>query len=81
MKCFACYQNIYLTKMTEYLSCEDFKNKISMVVRKAQEGKTTICIQYILKDRSNHKHIVLTKDTLNASSQFTCRVERDIFFL
>jgi hypothetical protein len=64
--------------MSEYLSCEDFKNKISIVVRKAQEGKTTICIQYILRDTSKNKHIVLTKDTLNASSQFTSRVEGDI---
>ena len=37
---------------------DDFVSKLGLVIRKAQEGKTSICIQTITKDKTKDIHIV-----------------------
>jgi hypothetical protein len=53
-------------------------NKLSLVIRKPQEGKTFICTNIICNDRSNAIHIVLTMNTLSAGMQFFGRMEEEI---
>jgi hypothetical protein len=60
--------------MSDYISCEEIERKLSLVVRKPQEGKTTICITHITNDASNNIHIVITMNTLTSSSQFIGRM-------
>ena len=43
--------------MSDYLDMNEVNNKLSLIVRKAQEGKTFICINSILSDYSNDIHI------------------------
>ena len=50
--------------MSEYITDDDFETKLSLVVRKPQEGKTFICISNITKDITKNIHIVLTMNTL-----------------
>jgi len=57
---------------------EEIKSKISLVVRKPQEGKTFICITYITQDKTENIHIVMTMNTLGAGMQFFCRMEEEI---
>jgi hypothetical protein len=64
--------------MSDYLDMNEVNNKLSLIVRKAQEGKTFICINSILSDYSNDIHIVLTMNTLSAGMQFFCRMEKEI---
>ena len=61
--------------MSEYISSEEIERKLSLVVRKPQEGKTTICITHITNDTSNTIHLVTTMNTLTASSQFISRMK------
>lgn len=56
----------------------DFVNKLIMVIRKAQEGKTFICISSIFKDSTTDIHIVLTMNTLSSGMQFFGRMEDSI---
>lgn len=85
-----CFFNTTLTapitshpfKMSEYISCEEIERKLSLVVRKPQTGKTTICIAFIMKSiaedkRTNVVNIVITMNTLTASSQFIGRLKND----
>ena len=53
-------------------------NKLSIVVRYAQEGKTFICISLIDLDKSKNIHIVVTMNTINSNKQFLSRVETTI---
>ena len=55
-------------------------NKLSIVPRKPQEGKTYICIQSILLDISRTKniHLVLTMNVLSAGMQFFGRLLNDV---
>jgi hypothetical protein len=59
------------------------KQGFSMVVKEPQNGKTGICIDFIMKSiaqdkRTNMVHIVLTMNKLTASSQFVSRIEDKI---
>ena len=55
------------------------ESKLSLVVRKPQEGKTSICIKYITDDLfSNNIHIVLTMNTLASGMQFFGRMKEQI---
>ena len=54
------------------------KNKLSLVVRKVQEGKTTICIAYIMRDITTNIHIVITMNALVAGMQFLGRMKQNI---
>ena len=56
----------------------DFENKIMLIVRKPQEGKTFICISSIYKDVTSDIHIVLTMNTLSSGMQFFGRMEDTI---
>ena len=57
---------------------DDFVSKLGLVIRKAQEGKTSICIQTITKDKTKDIHIVLTMNTLASGMQFFGRMEEKI---
>jgi hypothetical protein len=57
---------------------EEVENKLSLVVRKPQEGKTSICIASITNDRSKNIHIVLTMNTLSSGMQFFGRMQNEI---
>ena len=57
---------------------DEGESKLSLVIRKPQEGKTFICITRIIKDQSKNIHIVLTMNTLAAGMQFFGRMEEDI---
>ena len=57
---------------------EEYENKLSLVIRKVQEGKTYICTNMINNDKSNDIHIVLTMNTLSAGMQFFGRMEEMI---
>ena len=60
--------------MSTRISSEEIENKISLVIRKPQEGKTLICISSIINDLSNNIHIVLTMNTLSSGMQFFARM-------
>ena len=61
--------------MSDYISNEEVDSKLSLVVRKPQEGKTFICISYICDDKNKKIiHIVLTMNTLSAGMQFFGRM-------
>lgn len=67
--------------MSDYLSPEDIESKLSLVVRKPQEGKTFICITNIKSDINSGKnniHIVMTMNTISSSQQFFSRMENEI---
>ena len=68
--------------MSDYITIdevdEEIKSKISLVIRKPQEGKTFICIRYITQDKTYNIHIVMTMNTLSAGMQFFCRMEEEI---
>ena len=68
--------------MSDYISiseCErEFDNKLSLVIRKPQEGKTFICIANITNDKTNNIHIVMTMNTLSAGMQFFGRMEAKV---
>jgi hypothetical protein len=57
---------------------EEYENKLSLVIRKVQEGKTYICTNMINNDKTNDIHIVLTMNTLSAGMQFFGRMEEMI---
>lgn len=57
---------------------EEVENKIRLVARKPQEGKTFICISNITDDKSRNIHIVLTMNTLASGMQFFGRMQEDI---
>ena len=61
-----------------YNRIEEFENKFRLVVRRPQEGKTTICIKSITKDTSKNIHLVLTMNTISASMQFIGRLQQNI---
>lgn len=62
--------------MSNDISNEEIESKLSLVVRKPQEGKTFICISYICDDKNKKNiHIVLTMNTLSAGMQFFGRME------
>jgi len=54
---------------------EECDSKLSLVIRKVQEGKTHICITNITTDRNKDIHIVLTMNTLASGMQFFGRME------
>jgi hypothetical protein len=54
------------------------ENKLSIVIRKPQEGKTFICIEKIIADRTRNIHIVITMNTLSAGMQFFVRMQQRI---
>lgn len=68
--------------MSDYITVhevdEEIKSKISLVIRKPQEGKTFICITYIKQDKTRNIHIVMTMNTLSAGMQFFGRMEEEI---
>ena len=68
--------------MSQYFTNEnelETESKLSLVVRKPQEGKTSICIKYITDDLlSNNIHIVLTMNTLASGMQFFGRMKDQI---
>ena len=57
---------------------EEYESKLSLVIRKVQEGKTYICITNITNDRTKNIHIVLTMNTLASGMQFFGRMEETI---
>jgi hypothetical protein len=61
-----------------YNAVEPDINKLSLVIRKPQEGKTFICINKITRDISRNIHIVLTMNTLASGMQFFGRMEKDV---
>jgi hypothetical protein len=61
-----------------YEATEPDINKLSLVIRKPQEGKTFICINKITRDKSRDIHIVLTMNTLASGMQFFGRMEKDV---
>jgi len=63
--------------MSDYLSIEEIENKLSLIIRKAQEGKTFICIENIINDTTSI-HIIATMNTLSAGMQFFGRMEEKI---
>jgi len=63
--------------MSEELSVEEVESKLSLVIRKPQEGKTYICITNIISDKKSI-HIVMTMNTLSAGMQFFGRMEEQI---
>jgi hypothetical protein len=64
--------------MSDFITNEDIESKLSLVVRKPQEGKTSICITSITNDKSKNIHIVLTMNTLASGMQFFGRMQKDI---
>ena len=60
------------------MSSEEIQNKLSLVIRRPQEGKTFICIKKILNDNTSNLHIVLTMNTLSSGMQFFGRMEKQI---
>ena len=64
-------------KIAEYSSDEEIESKLSLVIRKPQEGKTYICITNIISDTKSI-HIVMTMNTLSAGMQFFGRMEEKI---
>ena len=64
--------------MSEHITAEEIESKLSLVVRKPQEGKTSICISSITNDKSRNIHIVLTMNTLASGMQFFGRMQKDI---
>lgn len=64
--------------MSDNLSNEEIDNKLSLVIRKPQEGKTFICISSIVNDKTRNIHIVLTMNTLSAGMQFFGRMEEEV---
>jgi hypothetical protein len=67
--------NQIVYKMSHYIDIDEVENKLSIVVRKPQEGKTFICITSIVTDDSEDVHIVLTMNTLASGMQFFGRME------
>lgn len=67
-----------LTTMSDHLNEFEIESKLSLVVRKPQEGKTTICITSIVNDKSKNIHIVLTMNTLASGMQFFGRMQKDV---
>lgn len=63
--------------MSEYLPNDEVESKLSLVIRKPQEGKTFICITNITRNNMSI-HIVLTMNTLSAGMQFFGRMEEQI---
>ena len=61
--------------MSDCIYNDEYESKLSLVVRKPQEGKTFICINRITNDTSKDIHIVLTMNTLSAGMQFFGRME------
>jgi hypothetical protein len=57
---------------------EECESKLSLVIRKVQEGKTYICITNITTDRTKDIHIVITMNTLGSNMQFFGRMEETI---
>ena len=57
---------------------EERESKLSLVIRRVQEGKTTICITDITKDTTKNIHIVLTMNTLSSGMQFFGRMEEKV---
>jgi len=55
---------------------EEFESKLSLVIRKVQEGKTYICMTNITNDRTKDIHIVLTMNTLASGMQLFGRIEK-----
>jgi hypothetical protein len=64
--------------MSDNFSNDEIESKLSLVIRKPQEGKTTICITSITNDTSKNIHIVLTMNTLAAGMQFFGRMKNDV---
>jgi len=64
--------------MSDNIYASEIENKLSLVIRKPQEGKTFICINKITRDDSNKIHIVLTMNTLASGMQFFGRMEEEI---
>jgi hypothetical protein len=64
--------------MSEYNAPEELESKLSLIIRKPQEGKTFICITNIVEDTARNVHIVLTMNTLSAGMQFFCRMEEKV---
>jgi len=64
--------------MSDNISIYEIESKLSLVVRKPQEGKTTICINSITNDKSKNIHIVLTMNTLSAGMQFFGRMQNEV---
>ena len=64
--------------MSDYITDDDIENKLSLVVRKPQEGKTFICISKITMDTTKNIHIVLTMNTLASGMQFFGRMEESV---
>ena len=62
-----------LNKMDENDQEEEAK-KLSLIIRKPQEGKTFICIKGIVTDNSKNIHIVLTMNVISSSDQFCERL-------
>jgi hypothetical protein len=52
---------------------EEDENKLSAVILQVQEGKTSVCINYITNDTSK-LHIVITMNTLKSGMQFFGRL-------
>jgi hypothetical protein len=63
--------------MSDSISVEEMESKLSLVIRKPQEGKSFICITSIISDTKSI-HIVLTMNTLSAGMQFFGRMEEKI---
>lgn len=63
--------------MSDNLSINEIESKLSLVIKRPQDGKTFICINNIIEDKKNI-HIVLTMNTLQSGIQFFGRMEKEI---
>jgi len=66
-----------LTEPDDNIS-EDEDSKLSLVIRKPQEGKTFICISSITHDNTSTIHCVITMNTISAGMQFFGRMEKEV---
>lgn len=57
---------------------ENEDSKLSLVIRKPQEGKTFICISSIIHDNTFNIHCVVTMNTISSGMQFFGRMEEEV---
>jgi len=56
-------------KMSDYYSHEEMEKQLHIIVKKVQEGKTFICLEYI-KRSPDEIHLIVTMNTIKSNLQF-----------
>jgi hypothetical protein len=68
--------------MSEYdcdeVMSEEIDNKFVLIARRAQEGKTFICVSNIANDTTDSIHLIISMNTLASSMQYFGRIEDKI---